>query len=52
MLGVQGYNKLTNKAYEEMKRSILYSLLEKFVKFFKILAIMKRVNKKSYHRFV
>ena len=35
-LGVHGYNKLTDKAYEEMKKSILYSLLEKFVKFFKI----------------
>ncbi len=35
-LGVHGYNKLTNRAYEEMKKSILYSLLEKFVKFFKI----------------
>ena len=35
-LGVHGYNKLTNKSYEEMKNSFLYSLLEKFVKFFKI----------------
>jgi glucosyl-dolichyl phosphate glucuronosyltransferase len=35
-LGVHGYNKLTNKAYEKMKNSFLYSSLENFVKFFKI----------------
>ena len=35
-LGVHGYDKLVNKAYKEMKNSFLYSLLEKFVKFFMI----------------
>ena len=35
-LGVQGYNKLVNQAYKEMKNSFTYSLLEKFVKIFMI----------------
>ena len=35
-LGVHGYNKLVNKAYQEMKNSFIYSLLDKFVKFFMI----------------
>ena len=35
-LGVHGYNKLVNNAYQEMKNSFIYSLLDKFVKFFMI----------------
>ena len=35
-LGVHGYNKLVNKAYKEMKNSFIYTLLDKFVKFFMI----------------
>jgi len=37
-LGVHGYNKLVNNAYQEMKNNFLYSLLDKFVKFFMISA--------------
>ena len=37
-LGVHGYNKVLNKSYQEMKNSFLYSLLEKFKKFFMIIS--------------
>ena len=35
-LGVHGYNKLVNNAYEEMTNSFLHRLSDKFVKFFMI----------------
>ena len=35
-LGVHGYNKLVNNAYRKMKKNFLFSLLDKFVKLFKI----------------
>jgi len=35
-LGVHGYNKLINEAYQKMKNSFLESLLDKFMKFFMI----------------
>ena len=35
-LGVHGYNKMANKAYQEIKDSFLYSLHEKFKKLFMI----------------
>jgi len=35
-LGVHGYNKVANKAYQEIKDSFLYSLHEKFKKLFMI----------------
>ena len=35
-LGVHGYNKLVNKAYQKMKNSFSESLLDKFTKFFMI----------------
>ena len=35
-LGVHGYNKLVNKAYQEMKKSFFKNLMDKFIKFFMI----------------
>ncbi len=35
-LGVHGYNKLGNKAYQEMKKSFFKNLMDKFIKFFMI----------------